>query len=332
MTAPAAVVWDITYACPLRCEHCYSEAGRRPSRQLSWPDLARVVDALVELSPRTVVLSGGEPLVVPEVFRVAERLRSGGVSVHLYTAGWHLPDRTVAAVVEAMSNVTVSIDGASAATHDRLRGRAGSFDRAMDAAARLTDAAAGQPELAVGVDYTVTRSNFDEIPDFCRLVDTRFPSLDYVFFGAAMPIGLASRKGFVTHEMVTSRQLELLRDESYADTLRTHLRADLVVSDNEMFQMRPERLVQGEIPAMQVEPDGRVRAMPVYEGTVGSLLDEPGTTLWQRAMARWDDPRVTSLLEHARTMEAWADATRRLDLMFGDADDQRRIERRPAFP
>ncbi|MEU0119025.1 radical SAM protein [Streptomyces bobili] len=332
MTAPAAVVWDITYACPLRCEHCYSESGRRPARQLSWPDLARVVDALVELNPRTVVLSGGEPLVVPEIFRVAERLRSGGVSVHLYTGGWRLPDRLEAAVVEVMSNVTISIDGAIAATHDRLRGRAGSFDRAVDAAARLSAAAAGRPEPAIGVDYTVTRSNFDEMPEFCRLVATQLHFLDYVFFGAAMPIGLASRKDFVAHEIVTPRQLLLLRDESYADTLRALVRADLVVSDNGMFQMHPDRLARGEIPAMQVEPDGRVRAMPVYEGTVGSLLDEPGTRLWQRAMARWADPRVTGLLEPARTMEAWADATRQLDLMFGDADDRRRIARRPAFP
>ncbi|WP_191971551.1 radical SAM protein [Streptomyces luteolifulvus] len=332
MTTPAAVVWDITYACPLRCEYCYSESGRRPSQQLSWPDLARVVDALVELGPRTVVLSGGEPLVVPEIFQVAERLRSGGVSVHLYTSGWHVTDRIGAAVLEVISNVTVSIDGATSATHDRLRGRAGSFDRALDAAARLSAAAAGRHEPAVGVDYTVTRSNFAEMPDFCRLVATRLPSLDYVFFGAAMPIGLASREGFVAHEIVTPRQLTLLRDDSYADTLRAHVGADLVVSDNGMFQMHPDRLAQGEIPAMQVEPDGRVRAMPVYEGTVGSLLDEPGTTLWRRAMARWSDPRVTGLIEPARTMEAWADATRRLDLMFGDTEDRRRIERRPTFP
>lgn len=330
MNRPGAVVWDVTYACPLRCGFCYSESGRRPSRQLKRTDLFRVVDALVELGPETVVLSGGEPLVVPAVFEVAERLRAGGVAVHLYTGGW--PRRDIAPVLQLMTNVTVSIDGATAPTHDRLRGRVGSFDRALETAALLSVGAAARAEPAVGVDYTVTRSNFGETADFCRLVAARLPALHYVFFGAAMPIGLASRASFVAQEIVTPAQLRSLRDPSYADSLRALVRADLVVSDNGMFQMHPDRLARGEIPAMQVEPDGRVRAMPVYEGTVGSLLEEPGAVLWHRAMARWTDPRVTGLLGRARTMQAWADATRRLDLLFADADDRRRIARRPRYP
>jgi MoaA/NifB/PqqE/SkfB family radical SAM enzyme len=335
---PASVVWDITYACPLRCAHCYSESGRRPARQLSWPDLSRVADALVELGPRTVVLSGGEPLVVAEIFEVARRLRAGGVSVHLYTGGWHVTDRAVDAIMDLVSNVTVSIDGATAATHDLLRGRAGSFDRAMDALERLSAAAwqrtvQGRASSALGVDYTVTRTNFGEMRDFCRLVSERVPYLHYLFFGAAMPIGLASRAGFVRYQIVSPDQLRLLRDDSFADTIRAHASAalDVCVSDNAMFQMHPERLGRGEIPAMQVEPDGRVRAMPIYEGTVGSLLAEAGTTLWEHAVARWNDPRVQQLISPALTMEAWAEATRRLDLMFGSAGDRARIERRPEY-
>jgi MoaA/NifB/PqqE/SkfB family radical SAM enzyme len=290
-----------------------------------------VVDALVELGPRTVVLSGGEPLVVPEVFEVAGRLRAGGVSVHLYTSGWRVPEMTVAAILRLMSHVTVSIDGATAGTHDRLRARAGSFDRALDTVARLSTAAAGRTSPAVGIDYTVTRSNFPEMADFCRLVAARLPLLDYVFFGAVMPIGLASRAGFVMQETLTPAQLALMRDDEYASRLRTLVRADVVLSDG-MYQVHPDRLTQDEVPAMQVEPDGRVRAMQVYEGTVGSLLEESGAVLWERAQARWVDPAVTGLLRSATTMEAWASATRQLDLLFGHADDKRRIEHRPAFP
>jgi MoaA/NifB/PqqE/SkfB family radical SAM enzyme len=270
--------------------------------------------------------------VVPEVVDVAMRFRTGGVAVHLYTSGWHLPDETVAAILDLMSHVTVSIDGATADTHDRLRGRAGSFDRAVDAVARLSTAAAERSSPAVGVDYTVTRSNFPQMTDFCHLVADRLPLVDYVFFGAAMPIGLASREGFVRDEVVTSEQLAVMRDEAFSAGLGALVRADVAVSDNGMFQMHPDRLARGEIPAMQVEPDGRVRAMPVYEGTVGSLLNESGALLWQRAMARWADPRVTGLLRPARTLEAWAEATRQLDLLFGDAEDRRRIGQRPGFP
>ena len=330
---PAVVVWDITYACPLRCAHCYSESGRRPTRQLSRQDLFRVVDALAELGPHTVVLAGGEPLVVPELFEVVRRLRSAEIGVHLYTAGWDVSDSSVAVLMDLASNVTISIDGATPATHDRLRGRVGSFERALDALERLNEAAqrygAGAP--AIGVDYAVTRTNFGEMPRFCQLPSERFPCLNYLFFGAAMPIGLASRPGFVRHEMVSPDQLRLLRDPAFQQALRAQAAAplDVCVSDNAVFQMRPERLARGEIPALQVEPDGRVRAMPIYEGTVGSLLEDPGALLWERAVARWNDPYVQRQISSALDLEAWGEVTRRLDLRYGSPDDLARIARRP---
>ena len=83
---PRFIVWDITYACPLRCSHCYSESGRRASRQLTTNDLYRVTDALVSTSPRAIVLSGGEPLVVKEIFDVATRMVEAGVEDRLHLA------------------------------------------------------------------------------------------------------------------------------------------------------------------------------------------------------------------------------------------------------
>nr|WP_123678045.1 radical SAM protein [Couchioplanes caeruleus] len=80
---PSDVIWDITYACPLRCIHCYSESGRRPTRQLGAPDLLRVADALIAMRPSDIAIAGGEPLVVPDLFAVAERFSRSGISVTL---------------------------------------------------------------------------------------------------------------------------------------------------------------------------------------------------------------------------------------------------------
>src|SRR6266542_911684 len=76
---PRLVNWDLTYACPLRCEHCYSESGRRAARQLPHVDLLRIADVLLALSPvPEVVFTGGEPLLVRGVVELAERLHRGG--------------------------------------------------------------------------------------------------------------------------------------------------------------------------------------------------------------------------------------------------------------
>ena len=338
MPPPEAIVWDVTYACPLRCTHCYSESGRRPARQLGRDDLLRVADAMTALRPRAVVFAGGEPLIVPELIELARRIVEAGVQVHLYTGAWFLRPAIVPDLLDVAWKLTVSVDGATAAVHDRIRGRAGSFERAMGVLGRLDDAIgqrrrAERASPALGIDFVVMRSNFEQLGDFCARIAPRFANLDFVFFGAVLPIGLASRSDFAGHELLGQDQLNRLRAGPLVDELQRLAPATVEVrtSDNGMFQMHPDRLAAGEIPAMQVEPDGRVRAMPVYEGTVGSLLEDDPRVLWERAVQRWSDPFVTDLLRSAPNMEAWAEATRRIDLRFGSDADRARIRRRPAY-
>jgi MoaA/NifB/PqqE/SkfB family radical SAM enzyme len=335
---PRFIVWDITFACPLRCTHCYSESGRRASRQLDADDLFRVTDAMIAASPRAIILSGGEPLLVPEIFAVAERMVAAGVAVILYTSGSAFNPRMLPQVAKLMARVTVSIDGATAEVHDRIRGRAGSFGRAMDTLAQLDRAICearrrGERTLELGVDYVVMQYNFDQIREFCLLVSSRFPELSSISFGSVSPTGLASRPDF-EGELLEDEQVRALADGRLAAELQALVPPSIVVSttDNRRTQLHPDVLAaSGDLPPLQVEPDGLVRAMPLYEGTVGSLLKEPLAVLWERAIERWSDPFVVETLRPATTMRAWAEATRSLDQRFASADDLARIARRPPY-
>jgi organic radical activating enzyme len=336
---PRYVVWDITYACPLRCTHCYSESGRRPSRHLDAAGLLQVADAMIAARPAAIVFSGGEPLVVRELFTVAERMVAAGLEVLLYTSGWSLVPSMLPAITGLFSRVIVSVDGATADVHDRIRGQRGSFSRAMDALRQLDLAVAElratgswSPQLAI--DYVVTRSNFDQLAPFCAHVLPQFDQLFSVSFGAVIPTGLASRPSFAEAELLTDEQAELLAGPRLVDELRAIAPDSVLVntSDNRRFQLHPELLAAGiDIPPIQVEPDGKVRAMPIYEGTVGSLLEEPLSQLWARAIDRWSDPFVVEALTPAKTMTAWAAATRRIDERFGTELDRARIARRPPY-
>ena len=147
------------------------------------------------------------------------------------------------------------------------------------------------------------------------------------------PTGLASRPDFEL-ELVDDEVVSALADGRLAAELQALAPSSIMVSttDNRRTQLHPDVLAAGgDLPPLQVEPDGRVRAMPLYEGTVGNLLEEPLTTLWERAIERWSDPFVVETLRPARTMKAWAEATRRLDQRFGSADDLARIARRPRY-
>jgi pyruvate-formate lyase-activating enzyme len=338
VAGPKDIVWDITYACPLRCTHCYSESGRRASRQLGYDDLLRVTDALLALNPLAIVLAGGEPLVVRHLREVIERITGAGVQVHLYTSGWAVTPAIVEDVLRLCTSVSVSVDGATAEVHDRIRGRAGSFDRAMNALGVLDEASRagrlrGEALLCFGLDATIVRGSLDQLEEFCTSIAPRFPELGFLSFGAAMPIGLASRAGFVEHELLDDEQADRLVSPEMVCHLRSLVPPSLYVSatDNRLLQYHPDRVAAGTLPAMQVEPDGRVRAMAIYEGTVGSLLTEAPLTLWERSMARLTDPFVVQTLLPVRTMRQWAEATRRLDRHFGTDDDRHRIDRRPVY-
>ncbi|MEU1403761.1 radical SAM protein [Streptomyces sp. NPDC005728] len=333
---PEVVVWDLTYACPLRCSHCYSESGRRPSRQLEHADMLRLAEALVSLGPRVVAFSGGEPMLVPRIAEPARLLADAGIRTSINTSGWVTNRRLIGTVAETFDEVLVSLDGATAEVHDRIRGRAGSFARVMKTLGILDELAAdraarGRPRLWFGTDCVVVRTNFGHLERFATEIAPRFPRLCFLSFNAVVPEGLASRREFEEHELLEEAQAARLTDERTRARLR-ELAPDSVqvfTLDNLDLMMRPDQPTHRErIPLMLLEPDGEVRGIPVYEGTVGNLLHEPAAEVWQRSVARWDDPFVLSVLAGIRTRREWGEAVRTLDLHFGSDDVRARIARR----
>ena len=334
---PRFIVWDITYACPLRCSHCYSESGRRKSKQLKTEDLFRVVDAMIAAHPEAIVLAGGEPLVVKDIFTVMQRIVNADIDIVLYTGGWNLKPDTLSMIMDFCAKVVVSVDGATAQVHDGIRGRATSFDRAMVTLTKLNDTVnqrkqEGKKCPQLGIDYVVMQSNFHQLGQFCEVVVPRFSQLATVSFGAVIPTGLASRPTFVAQEVLSDEQIQLLCE--FQEELQSLAPPSVIIgtTDNLNFQLHPERLAQGmDIPPIQVEPDGKVRAMPIYEGTVGSLLTESLPVLWERAIAQWSHPFVVEKLTPATNGELWASATRSIDQKFGSAEDLARIANRPSY-
>ncbi|GHF59206.1 radical SAM/SPASM domain-containing protein [Streptomyces mashuensis] len=335
-SGPEVVVWDTTYACPLRCSHCYSESGRRPSRQLSPEDMLRVADALISLGPRVVALSGGEPLLVKGLFEVAGRLSRAGVKTAVYTSGWVMEPWMADGLAQVFDEVIVSLDGATAQVHDRIRGRRGSFDRALSALTMLSGVARerrrqGLRPLWFGIDCVVVRSNLPQLEEFCTAIAPRFPELRTITFNAAVPEGLASRPEFCRFELLDDDQVAWLTSPAMVARLRELAPEGVRVhtTDNQNLVMRPDRFARGvDSLVMQIEPDGDVRALPVYEGTVGNILQESPLDLWHRGVSRLSDPFVVETLSAVRTMQDWAEAVRRLDYRFGSAEVRSRIDRR----
>lgn len=325
------IIWDMTYACPLRCIHCYSESGRRPA-DARREDVLRIAEVIGRARPRLVALSGGEPLLAPGWEEAVAHLRGAGVGMALYTSGWIMDADLARRLAGTMARVCVSIDGGRASTHDAIRGRAGSFDKALAALEVLVHErrerqARGEPCYVLGVEMTVMRSNRAETELLVRELSGRFPGLDFIRLAMVIPSGLAAEEDFEERELLTEEEgLALLAEGPRLAALAMN-GVRVTVGDVRAFFAQKEPGAP-RMPMAHLNPDGQLRAFETCEARVGSVLEEPFEVLWERALAWRGDPFVVEQFAAIRTVRDWARASRTLDRRFGSEADQARIARR----
>ena len=138
--APRFCVWELTLACNARCVHCGSSAGRARAHELDTAEALGLCDELGRLGVERVTLSGGEPVLRPDLESIAKRLAGAGVTVDLISNGLAMsPERARRLADAGVASVTLSVDG-PAAIHDELRGVAGGLSRLLRAASVLQSA------------------------------------------------------------------------------------------------------------------------------------------------------------------------------------------------
>ncbi len=161
------VVWNVTRQCNLKCLHCYARAGARPAPgELSFNEGLALLQDLHDFGVPVVLFSGGEPLMRPDLLELVARTVALGLRAVISTNGT-LIDREAAGRLKALglSYVGISLDGTEA-THDRFRGQAGAFAAAMEGVTNCQEAG-----LKVGLRFTVSRLNFQEVPAIFDLVE-----------------------------------------------------------------------------------------------------------------------------------------------------------------
>jgi mycofactocin biosynthetic radical S-adenosylmethionine protein MftC len=168
LDAPICLTWELTYACNLACVHCLSSSGRRDPDELSPAEARRVVDELVALQVFYVNIGGGEPMLRPDFFELISYAVERRVGVKFSTNGTRITaERARQLAALDYLDVQVSIDGATAATNDAVRGQ-GSYAAARRAMDHLASAGFGPFKVSV----VVTRHNVGELDALAALADS----------------------------------------------------------------------------------------------------------------------------------------------------------------
>jgi radical SAM protein with 4Fe4S-binding SPASM domain len=162
------VQWHVTEKCNLACRHCYQD-GRRAD-ELSFLEIKKTVaetsdmidawsDAYGTAFSRSMNITGGEPLLRPDLFEILAEIKQRKFAVYLLTNGVLLNAKHAAKLAElGVDGVQVSIEGAEE-VHDTIRGK-GSFAASKKGIRHLVDAG-----LTVTLNVTLSRINVSSLKE-----------------------------------------------------------------------------------------------------------------------------------------------------------------------
>jgi radical SAM protein with 4Fe4S-binding SPASM domain len=158
--------YAITDGCNLRCPYCYASSEKCLPGELTTAESLELVTQLAEFGTRTLVFTGGEPMLRKDLFQIVEHGNRLGLSCNIITNATMIrTSETAHRFAELFDAVTISLDGGTAETHDRTRGK-GSFAKTHQAL-KLLNAAGVVPNI----NHIVTSDNIDELESFATFLN-----------------------------------------------------------------------------------------------------------------------------------------------------------------
>jgi len=290
--APLFVAWQLTNRCSARCIACCEESGP----DAAWGDELRRDEAL-DLARRIVdsgipyaAFGGGEPLGAAHCWELFEILTDGGVALKLETDGSRIDDAAADHLAElAVQCVQISVDGATAATHERVR-PGSSFAAATSAIARLV--ARGQSPQFV---FVPNRFNLHEIVAAYDLAVTL--GCDAFVTGPMMRIGRAAAAWdeIACGDDDWQRSADALRNRAAMTGARITLSIypwDIVT---EM-----ERRLESPQAMLLVVPNGKVKLLNALPFAPADLRRESLAQAWDAYKDAWRTAEVREFIGRCR--------------------------------
>ncbi|HEX9789842.1 MAG TPA: heme d1 biosynthesis radical SAM protein NirJ, partial [Kiloniellales bacterium] len=221
------VIWNLIRRCNLTCKHCYSiSADTDFPGELSTGEVYTVMDDLKGFGVPLLILSGGEPLLRPDIFDISRRAKAKGFYVGLSTNGTLIDRNNIDAIADVGYNyVGISLDGLGP-THDAFRRKAGAFDASLGGVRLCRERG-----IKVGLRFTLTLDNAHELPDLLRLAEAE--DVDKFYLSHLNYAGRGNKnRGDDAHHETTRRAMDLLFDTAW-DYAQRGLDKEIVTGNND---------------------------------------------------------------------------------------------------
>ncbi len=337
-TAPAprrelpapVVIWNLIRRCNLTCKHCYSiSADKDFPGELTTREIFTVMDDLKRFRVPVLILSGGEPLLRPDIFDIAGHGKAMGFYVGLSSNGTLINPSNIERIAGCDFNyVGISLDGIRE-THDRFRRMDGAFEASLRGIRLCRDLG-----LKIGVRFTMTQDNAHDLPGLLKLVEDE--GIDRFYFSHLNYAGRGNtnRKDDARHKL-TRWAMDLLFD-TCRDYAERGLDKEFTTGNNDadgvyfLYWVRkhfPEKaehirakLTQwggnsSGVNVANIDNLGNVHPDTMWwHHTLGNVRQRPFSEIWTDT----SDPLLAELKRHPRAVSGRCGECRFLDICNGN--------------
>lgn len=281
-SAPLAIAWNFTYLCNMNCGHCYSRTER--GRELTQKEQKYVLKKFIKAKVMSINFGGGESLLKPSFFSIAQLAKKNNISIALSSNGW-LIDNAMAKRLSLLpvDVINISIDSADPNKHDKFRATQGCFKRAVSAIRLLK-----QKGLKVKIMSVLSRVNYREIEKLIKLAEKL--KVDEIGFKNYKPAG----KGFANRDRYDLSAVEwkkvyekLIKLQSYsAVNINLGVEPVLCLLTNPRVDEENRKLINGSPCgklSLCVKPNGDITPCAYINLVIGNILRDNLLSIWQNS-------------------------------------------------
>jgi len=325
------VIWNLIRRCNLTCKHCYATSADKDfPGELSTAQVFEVMDDLRAYGVPVLILSGGEPLMRPDIFEISQRAKAMGFYVGLSSNGTLITQDNIAQIAAVgYDYVGVSLDGMRE-VHDRFRRREGAFDESLRGIRLCRDVG-----IKVGLRFTLTRDNARDLPELLDLLDSE--GLDKFYLSHLNYAGRGNKnRGDDAQHQMTRAAMDLLFETCWNHIVRGHPK-EFVTGNNDadgayLLQWVERNLPQqrGRLQAMLERWGGNSSGINIanidnlghvhpdtmwWDYDLGSVKDRPFSAIWEDT----SDPLMAGLKRRQRPLEGRCADCRYLSICGGNS-------------
>ncbi|MCP3667142.1 MAG: heme d1 biosynthesis radical SAM protein NirJ [Gammaproteobacteria bacterium] len=324
------VIWNLVRRCNLTCKHCYSiSADTDFPNELNTDQVYAVMDDLKAFKVPVLILSGGEPLLRADIYDIAHRAKAMGFYTALSTNGTLIDENNIDRIAEVgFDYLGISIDGIEE-THDKFRRMDGAFEASIKGLRLCRDRG-----IKVGLRFTMTQDNAEELPQLLDLMDRE--QIDKFYFSHLNYAGRGNKNRETDVFNQTTRwAMDLLFERALSDA-KAGRNTEFVTGNNDADGVYMLHWVRKHFPAQaehihaklrlwggnssgvnisNIDNQGKVHPDTMWwHYDLGNVKDRPFSEIWQDT----SDPIMAGLKQSPRPVTGRCGSCTYLDICNGN--------------